>query len=192
MEDERRFTLGQTGVHIGAAESSTTYDFFIVVAHPDDAEVQMGGTIAILTRAGQRALIVDLCDGEPADYAPAGVRRQQAMRAAQILRGSTLPRPAGSLYHGQHSHTPDRGPLDSPASPSHDFGHDQGLHPPRSRRGQVINRGGRVLCSLEKLMSNLDNSLSPGRARLQAALSLPEGHLYMIARTNGLARCYNR
>ena len=40
-------------------------DFFIVAAHPDDGEVQMGGTIAKLTRAGQRALIVDLCDGEP-------------------------------------------------------------------------------------------------------------------------------
>src|SRR5512141_3221725 len=61
------------------------YDLLVVAAHPDDAEVQMGGTIAKLTRAGRRALIVDLCDGEPADYAPPGVRRQQAMRAARLL-----------------------------------------------------------------------------------------------------------
>ncbi len=61
------------------------FDFLVIAAHPDDAEVQMGGTIAKLTRAGQRALIVDLCDGEPADYAAPGVRREQALRAARIL-----------------------------------------------------------------------------------------------------------
>lgn len=61
------------------------YDLMIVAAHPDDAEVQMGGTIAKLTRAGMRALIVDLCDGEPADFAPPGVRREQALRAARML-----------------------------------------------------------------------------------------------------------
>jgi N-acetylglucosamine malate deacetylase 1 len=61
------------------------YDVLIVAAHPDDAEVQMGGTLAKLTQAGRRALIVDLCDGEPADFAAPGVRREQAQRAAQIL-----------------------------------------------------------------------------------------------------------
>lgn len=62
-----------------------TYDFMVFAAHPDDAEVQMGGTIAKLTQAGLRALIVDLCDGEPADYAPPGTRREQATCAARIL-----------------------------------------------------------------------------------------------------------
>ncbi len=66
------------------------YDLLIVAAHPDDAEVQMGGTLAKLTRTGLRALIVDLCDGEPADYAPPGVRRQQARQAAQILGADRL------------------------------------------------------------------------------------------------------
>jgi N-acetylglucosamine malate deacetylase 1 len=61
------------------------YDFLVIAAHPDDAEVQMGGTIAKLTQLGHRALIVDLCDGEPADYAPPGTRREQANRAAKIL-----------------------------------------------------------------------------------------------------------
>lgn len=62
-----------------------SYDLLIVGAHPDDAEVQMGGTLAKLTRAGLRALIVDLCDGEPAEFAAPGVRREQALRAAQRL-----------------------------------------------------------------------------------------------------------
>ena len=61
------------------------YDMLIIAAHPDDAEVQMGGTIAKLTRAGHRILIADLCDGEPADYAPLGTRREQALRAAHLL-----------------------------------------------------------------------------------------------------------
>jgi LmbE family N-acetylglucosaminyl deacetylase len=61
------------------------YEFLVITAHPDDAEVQMGGTIAKLTSSGRHGLIVDLCDGEPADYTPPGVRREQAMRAATIL-----------------------------------------------------------------------------------------------------------
>ena len=61
------------------------YDVMIMAAHPDDAEVQMGGTIVKLVRKGLRVLIVDLCDGEPTDYAEPGVRRQQALRAADIL-----------------------------------------------------------------------------------------------------------
>ena len=64
---------------------STSFDFLIVAAHPDDAEVQMGGTIAKMTRTNLRGLIVDLCDGEPSDYAASGVRIEQAMRAAKIL-----------------------------------------------------------------------------------------------------------
>ena len=61
------------------------YDLMVIAAHPDDAEVQMGGTLAKLAQAGQQALIVNLCDGEPSDHAQRGVRREQALRAAQIL-----------------------------------------------------------------------------------------------------------
>ena len=45
----------------------------------------MGGTAAKLVASGLRVLFVDLTDGEPARYAPAGVRREQAVRAAKIL-----------------------------------------------------------------------------------------------------------
>ncbi len=67
-----------------------TYDVMVIAAHPDDAEVQMGGTIVKLVRKGYRVLLVDLCDGEPADYAEPGVRREQAMRAARILGADRL------------------------------------------------------------------------------------------------------
>lgn len=61
------------------------YDVMVISAHPDDAEVQMGGTIALLTGQGLRVLLVDLCDGEPSDFAEPGVRVAQARRAAALL-----------------------------------------------------------------------------------------------------------
>ena len=66
------------------------YDAVVITAHPDDAEVQMGGTIAKMTDQGLTVLIVDLCDGEPADFAQPGLRVQQAQRAAKILGADRL------------------------------------------------------------------------------------------------------
>jgi LmbE family N-acetylglucosaminyl deacetylase len=67
-----------------------SYDVMVMAAHPDDAETQMGGTIAKMTDQGLRVLLVDLCDGEPADYAGPGIRRQQAQRAAALLGADRL------------------------------------------------------------------------------------------------------
>ena len=61
------------------------YDVVAFAAHPDDLEVSMGGTAAKLVAAGLRVLFVDFTDGEPARYAPAGVRREQALAAANVL-----------------------------------------------------------------------------------------------------------
>lgn len=64
---------------------SSSFDALVVAAHPDDAEVQMGGTLAKLARRGQRILLVDLTDGEPTEFAEPGVRARQAAEAARIL-----------------------------------------------------------------------------------------------------------
>jgi N-acetylglucosamine malate deacetylase 1 len=61
------------------------YDALVISAHPDDAESQMGGTLAKLSEKGQRVLLVDLTDGEPTEFAERGVRVQQAEEAARIL-----------------------------------------------------------------------------------------------------------
>lgn len=61
------------------------FDALVVAAHPDDAESQMGGTLAKLTDRGYRVLLVDLSDGEPASLAARGVRATQAAEAARIL-----------------------------------------------------------------------------------------------------------
>ncbi len=62
-----------------------SYDALVIAAHPDDAESQMGGTLAVLADAGQRVLLVDLTEGEPAEFAEPGVRAKQALDAARIL-----------------------------------------------------------------------------------------------------------
>lgn len=59
------------------------YDIPAIGAHPDDVEVFMGGTVAKLTGKGLSVLLVDLCSGEPARHAPAGVRGDQAVQAAE-------------------------------------------------------------------------------------------------------------
>ena len=61
------------------------YDALVISAHPDDAETQMGGTLAKLSDQGQRILLVDVTDGEPTEFAEPGVRAQQADEAARIL-----------------------------------------------------------------------------------------------------------
>ncbi|MCC6791568.1 MAG: PIG-L family deacetylase [Thermomicrobiales bacterium] len=61
------------------------YDALVIAPHPDDAETQMGGTIAKLADRGQRILLVDLTDGEPTEFAEPGVRAKQAAAAARIL-----------------------------------------------------------------------------------------------------------
>lgn len=61
------------------------FDVIAFAAHPDDLEVSMGGTAARLVASGLRILFVDLTDGEPARYAPSGVRGEQAVKAAGIL-----------------------------------------------------------------------------------------------------------
>lgn len=62
-----------------------SFDALVISAHPDDAEVQMGGTLAKLSDRGQRILLVDLTDGEPTEFSEPGVRAHQAAEAAAIL-----------------------------------------------------------------------------------------------------------
>ena len=55
-----------------------SYDALVLSAHPDDAETQMGGTLAKLSDQGLRILLVDLTEGEPTEFAEPGVRARQA------------------------------------------------------------------------------------------------------------------
>lgn len=61
-------------------------DVIAVGAHPDDAEIACGGTLAKLVQQGYRVGIVDLTDGEPTPHSPGPeVRAAEAQAAAKVL-----------------------------------------------------------------------------------------------------------
>ncbi len=62
-----------------------SYDAVVFGAHPDDAEMGMGGTIAKLCRAGRRVLIVSLTQGEAATHGSPELRAREAAAAAATL-----------------------------------------------------------------------------------------------------------
>ncbi len=61
--------------------------------HPDDQELAMGGTIALLVAAGHTVTLVDMTTGEPTPFGSEEIRAKEAAAAAKILGVSR--RPAG-------------------------------------------------------------------------------------------------
>ncbi|MGO1245581.1 MAG: bacillithiol biosynthesis deacetylase BshB1 [Sphingobacterium sp.] len=60
-------------------------DLLIVTAHPDDAELGAGGTIAKYVSQGKKVGILDLTRGELGTRGTAETRKEEASRAAAIL-----------------------------------------------------------------------------------------------------------
>ncbi len=61
-------------------------DVIAVGAHPDDVEIAVGGTLAMLVKQGYRVGIVDLTDGEPTPLTTGPDQRlAEAKEAARIL-----------------------------------------------------------------------------------------------------------
>ena len=61
-------------------------DVLVFAAHPDDAELSMGGTIAKLTSSGIKVGIVDLTRGELGTRGTAETRQREAFNAAIALK----------------------------------------------------------------------------------------------------------
>lgn len=60
-------------------------DILVIAAHPDDAELGCGGTIAKHTKAGLKVGILDLTRGELGTRGTAQTREQEAKEASSIL-----------------------------------------------------------------------------------------------------------
>ncbi len=60
-------------------------DLLVVAAHPDDAEISVGGTIVQSIRQGLRVGIVDLTSGEPTPRGSPEVRRRETEAATREL-----------------------------------------------------------------------------------------------------------
>lgn len=63
-----------------------TLDVLIFAAHPDDAELTMGGTVAKLTSKGLKVGIVDVTKGELGTRGTPEIRQKEAFQAAIILK----------------------------------------------------------------------------------------------------------
>lgn len=60
-------------------------DILIFGAHPDDAEIGMGATIAKHVRAGRKVAVCDLTRAEMSSNGTVEIRRQEAQAASQAL-----------------------------------------------------------------------------------------------------------
>lgn len=60
-------------------------DFLVVGAHPDDAEVHLGGILALASERGLRTAILDLTAGELGTRGSAETRKMEAMDSTRIL-----------------------------------------------------------------------------------------------------------
>jgi len=65
-----------------------TLDVLVFAAHPDDAELAMGGTIARFANDGFGVGIVDLTRGEMGTRGNADTREKEALEAAKLLKTS--------------------------------------------------------------------------------------------------------
>ncbi|WP_166239434.1 bacillithiol biosynthesis deacetylase BshB1 [Paenibacillus turpanensis] len=79
----------------------TPVDILVFGAHPDDAEIGMGGTIAKAAKAGRRIAICDLTQAELSSNGTVELRQQEAAEASQVLQlaeRSNLKLPDRGLY----------------------------------------------------------------------------------------------
>lgn len=60
-------------------------DYLIIAAHPDDAEISVGGTLAVLKAQGAAVGILDLTNGEPTPHGSPEIRRRETDAASAVL-----------------------------------------------------------------------------------------------------------
>lgn len=81
-------------------------DYLVIATHPDDAELNVGGTIMVLKAQGASVGVLDLTDGEPTPHGDPETRRQESVAATAALgldwRGN-LGLPNRLLQHSLHA-----------------------------------------------------------------------------------------
>jgi bacillithiol biosynthesis deacetylase BshB1 len=60
-------------------------DYLVIATHPDDAELGVGGTIALLLAQGARVGVLDLTDGEPTPHGSPEIRARETEAATAVL-----------------------------------------------------------------------------------------------------------
>jgi bacillithiol biosynthesis deacetylase BshB1 len=80
-----------------------TTELLAIMAHPDDAELLVGGTLASTAARGHSVGILDLSGGERGSFGNAGLRATEAANAAKVLGVS---RHNAGLPDGELENTP--------------------------------------------------------------------------------------
>lgn len=60
-------------------------DFLVIAAHPDDAELGVGGTIVALKSSGSSVGVLDLTSGEPTPHGTLELRARETDAASKVL-----------------------------------------------------------------------------------------------------------
>jgi bacillithiol biosynthesis deacetylase BshB1 len=60
-------------------------DYLVIAAHPDDAELSVGGSILLLKSQGTKVGVLDLTDGEPTPHGTPEIRRAETDAATAVL-----------------------------------------------------------------------------------------------------------
>lgn len=60
-------------------------DALVIAPHPDDAELGMGGTIALMIERGMKVGVLDLTDGEPTPRGSPETRARETAEATAVL-----------------------------------------------------------------------------------------------------------
>lgn len=64
---------------------SRPLDFLVIAAHPDDAELCLGGTLATLKSQNAHIGVLDLTNGEPTPFGTPEIRRRETDAATAVL-----------------------------------------------------------------------------------------------------------
>ncbi len=60
-------------------------DYLVIAPHPDDAEIGVGGTMALLLAQGARVGVLELTNGEPTPYGSPEIRARETEAATAVL-----------------------------------------------------------------------------------------------------------
>src|SRR4051812_29484991 len=63
----------------------TPLDYLVLATHPDDAEIGVGGTMALLLSQGARVGVLELTDGEPTPHGSPEIRARETEVATAVL-----------------------------------------------------------------------------------------------------------
>jgi bacillithiol biosynthesis deacetylase BshB1 len=75
-------------------------NILVVGPHPDDQELGMGGTIALLAAQGHAVTLLDMTDGEPTPFGDPATRAREAAEAARRLSPADGSNPVRRIHLG--------------------------------------------------------------------------------------------